>query len=246
MRNRNIIINTGLMALALVGTALAAPIPLNLTGLDKPVSVISPAQAIGTGGSFNARVGNPLLNPGFSTTFWCVDIEYFISPGASSATYDANIILVANTTAQASFVQKGTVNAWEDGNNNYSAQQRYNAAGYLIEMIQANNSGFDPLDIQHAIWRLTDAAPTSNTDASWQTNGAYLAAQSFITSGGSTAKTWATVSGVAGAAGALDPINTRQTFLVEVANAPVPEPGTYALMGGGLLIFAGLRRRRSN
>ncbi len=246
MRNRNIIQNAGLIALALAGSALAAPIPASYLGLGNTVNVVSNATQILTGGSFNAKVGNPTLANAVDALFWCVDLENNISPGQPSAKFGANLILVSDTTSQAINVQKGTTvtpSGWEDGES-FNAQQRYNAAGYLIEKIIAGGSGFSNNDLQRAIWRLTDLAVGSDTanDGVWE-NGAYAAAKTFITSGGQTARTWATVSGVAAVNGTLS-TDRRQTFLVEVN--PVPEPGTYALMGGGLVILALLRRRRTN
>jgi hypothetical protein len=247
MRNRNIIHNAGLIALAFAGSALAAPIPASYLGLGNTVRVVSSATPILSGGSFNAKVGNPTLANGVDALFWCVDLENSISPGQPSATYVANVILVSDTTAQAANVQKGstpTPSGWEDGES-FNAQQRYNASGYLIEMIIAGGSGFSNEELQRAIWRLTDLAGGSNTlnNSTWE-NGAYVSALNFM--GGAsptTARTWATVSGVATLNGNLSPTDRRQTFLVEVA--PVPEPGTYALMGGGLVLLAFLRRRRT-
>lgn len=241
MRNRNIITNAGLIALALVSSALAAPIPLSLTGIPTSVNVVSRAYPIDNGGSFNAFVANPTLNPGFATIFWCVDIENGIDVhDPLTREYDANIVLVSATTAQAQYVRKGNETVWADGQG-YTAQQRYNAAAFLVEMILAGGPGPTDLDAQRAIWRFTDAGG-ANTPAFYQ-NGAYALGQAFLAGANpSTQRTWATVSGAVLANGQLVPSNTRQTFLVEVA--PVPEPGTYALMGGGLLLLAGLRRRR--
>ena len=231
------------MALALVGTALAAPIPISLTGIPTSVNVASRAQQIDNGGSYGAFVANPGLNPGFATTFWCVDIENYIDVNNPlTREYDANIILVSDTATQSNYVRKGNETEWADGQN-YTAQQRYNAAAFLVEMILAVGPGPSDVDAQHAIWRLTDAG-TADTPDGWE-NSAYDAAQVFL--GGlnpTTQRTWATVSGAVLGNGLLAPGNTRQTFLVEVA--PIPEPGTYALMGGGLLILGILRRRRTN
>ena len=239
MRNRNIITNAGLVALTLVSSALAAPITLSYTGTGQTVTVINSVKPILTGGSFNATVGAPSVN----TLFWCVDLENTISPGALSATYPANIILVSDTTANSSLVRKGNEVSWEDGQA-YTAQQRYNGAAYLLEKIIATGSGYSDDMLQRAIWHLTDLAVGNQTDhanALWN-NAAYINAVQFGLNA-PTARTWATVSGVA-PGGVLSPTDTRQTFLVEVA--PIPEPGTYALMGGGLLLLACLRRRRTN
>lgn len=246
MRNRNIIQNAGLVTLLLVGSVMAAPIPASQTGLGQLVAVDSHDLNILNGGAFGARVGDPLLNPGVSTTFWCIDIENFIDAGQASAQYIANVILVGDTTAQASYVRKGTDTAWEDGQS-FTTQQRYTAAAYLVEKIIAGNSGYSNDDLQRAIWRLTDLAVGSETaaDSSWE-NAAYMDAKGFIAANGTTAGTWATVSGVAGANGALSVDDRRQTFLVQVESSTVPEPGTYALMGAGLVLIASLRRRRAN
>lgn len=243
MRTRNIIQNAGLAVVTLLASAFAAPIPVEYLGLGNTVQVTNrslvPAGAV----SFNARVGNPTLANAVDAFFWCVDLENYIDAGASSATYLANLIPVNDTTAQAALVRKGTTTSWED-NQSFTAQQRYSGAAFLVEMMMNGGSGHTNAELQNAIWRLTDAQDAAdNTGLSpyWE-NAAYSAAKTFIQTGGTTQHTWATVSGVVSANGALTS-NTRQTFLVQVDSAPIPEPGTYALIAGGLLLIAGLRRR---
>lgn len=248
MRNRNIVRSTGLLALTFAGSMLATPvsiaIPDSYLGLAHTVNVVSRDYPILSGGSFNALVGDPTLANAVNATFWCVDLENHINPGSSSAIYLANLIPVGQTTAQAQYVQKGIVTAWEDGEA-LNAQQRYTGAGYLIEKILAGSSAYSDVDIVRAIWRLTDTQGGNNTDNSpvWE-NPAYADALNFLSQpNAATEHVWATVSGCVGPNGDLT-CNTRQTFLVEVAQ--VPEPATYAMMGAGLLALGLIGRRKKN
>ena len=243
-----IISNAGFLALALLGAAFASPLPLSLTGNALNVNVERQDYSMDGGGAFIARVAN---NSHFTnsalTTFWCVDNENNVG---LPDTYLANITPLGNWTGGAnSSVRKGTYVLASDWNDHASLTplQRYQAAAWLITQTtyfkgSARNNGEDIL-IQHAIWSLTDLAGVSpDNPHDWQ-NPYYTAATTHITTTGANfgKGSWAVVSGVVDADGHITS-NTRQTFLVQV----VPEPGTYALMGAGLIILACLRRRRTS
>jgi hypothetical protein len=226
----------GLAVLAILVSA--APIPISALGIDKTVTISSRPFPAGSAGGFHAIVD------GFDTTAWCVDNQNFISPGAPSATYQANVIAVgAWAGGQNALVRKGTNISWTDGDD-LTALQRYQGSAWIIEQYTGFPDGPSVDDTanvarQNAIWRLTHmvggggSAPAANAD--------YAAAVAFL-DGGSDPDfgfgRWAVISGLVDTDGDLL-ADTRQTFMVQYT----PEPGTYALMAAGLGLLAGIRRR---
>jgi hypothetical protein len=229
-----------LSAAALSLTVSATPIPLSAIGINKLVNVTGHPYNVSGGGGFSAIVD------GHVTTVWCVDDQNNINPGSSSAIYRANVILIhAWPGGLNALVRKGTVTFpnWGDGDN-LTPLQRYQAAAWLVSQYSGfpngpSNSGAGNTALQNAAWRMTHTgagAPAANAN--------YTAAVNFIDNpmnAGYGFGKWAVISGVVNSAGVLSTSDTRQTFLVQVAT---PEPGTYMMLGAGLIVVALAGRKR--
>lgn len=238
--NKSTLILSSFAAIALSMTAAATPIPLSAVGINKTVNVYAHTYNTSGGGGFSAIVD------GHYTTVWCVDNQNFISPGSGSAIYQANVILInAWPGGLNALVRKGTTAFpnWSDGDD-LTPLQRYQAAAYLVSQYSnfpngPSGNANDAL-LQDAIWRMTHVgggAPASNAK--------YTAAVNFIDNPVNSAygfSKWAVISGTVNSMGVLSGGDTRQTFLVQVQT---PEPGTYAMLGGGLVLIALIGRKRA-
>lgn len=240
------------LSLALSMVAMATPVPFSALGINKTVEVTD--FAFGgpiSGGAFTAVVD------GYLTTVWCVDIQNSIDPGDPSATYTANVTaLDAWIGGINPEVRKGTVTGaanWGDGSD-LTALQRYQAAAYLVQQFDSSPNGPTTPSaanqaIQNAIWHLTYANGVPSSHADPGPNAEYLAAKAFLENPANANfgfGNWAVISGVALPDGTLTS-NGRQTFLVQYIpdRTDVPEPASLAMIGGGLILFASVRLRRT-
>ena len=231
-------------AVILLGLAMslgAAPIGQSAVGLDKEIKILSHPFNVLYGGSFHALVD------GFDTQVWCVDNQNHVYV---PDTYRADIVMLLNWDAtDKSHVRKGTNTTWPALGVSYdtaSAQQRYQAAAWLVSQYSAFPGGSgvansNDQDVQRAIWYLlyqgTSGAPALNHYAKDALDAVFAdPSYGFLK--------WAVISGKSLDGRLLD--DTKQTFLVQLTSGgdtPSPEPGTYALMGAGLIGLALLRRR---
>ncbi len=236
-------------------------------------SPLLPDSALGSGKT--VRITNdrlvPVLNGGRYNGFvdgvdvdlWCVDVERFASRGN---TYTANVIpLLAWTPEQAALVRKGSFSNedfwWDLG---LGPVERYQAAAWLVTQMEAYRSGtpFLPdLHIQQAIWGILDDAENQSislTPLAW--SWMHTAAAFIRQNPGFGLGEWAVISGNAAPDGSFQGWQ-YQSFLArletvrpetrfgelppETPAAENPEPGTFALIGAGLLLGGWAVRRRS-
>lgn len=241
---KNILATLTLLVVAMV--AAAAPIPMSAIGVDQSIVVTNDGRIpIVTGGKFTGTI------EGFAADFWCVDVENFVSPVQS---YQGNVTLLGNwTNGQNALVRKGTAtgSSWvyTGAAPGLTPLQRYQAAAYLISQTLAYQSTQDTdadNDYQLAIWELLDL--TAGGDQVAETAGSIAtrnAAVTYILGNPEYGKgTWAVVSGAVNSAGGFVSPSV-QTFLTRVQPpSQVPEPGTYAMMGAGLVGLAFIARRK--
>lgn len=237
------------LGLLVVAFASAAPLPLSYTGHVVGVEITGHPVDVGGGGIFSGKIYSgynfsTLAGTGsfVLTDLFCVDIDNNL---AGPNPYAGYIVPLGNWTAgDLSHVQKAGA-TFVNQNGTYSTLQRYQAAAYILENYMYNaGSGYTNSQIQSAIWRLLDI-PGSG-DAGVPTAGdlynislAYVASHASFGFG-----QWGVVSGIVNVNGSLEGLPDKQTMLVRLDN-PIPEPGTYALMGAGLLGLALMRRRKA-
>lgn len=239
-----------------MATAMGAPLtlPSSSVGLGEKISITSHPYSLNGGGVFVGTVN------GQSVWFWCVDIDNTVSLPAN---YIGNVVELDNTWTNGNnaYVTKGTKSnssyriAGYTGSNNvfyssFTNEQRYQIAADLISKtnVWTNGSiGTNDQAYQDAAWAILDLIGGSNVTLGSKAAG-YLATavKEVMTSPGKSLMydQFAVVSGSAQANGTLTNCPTYQTFLVGLnPGAEVPEPGTYALFGGGLVGLAMLKRR---
>lgn len=241
-----------------IGSLFASPLlPGSALGTGKTVQITNDRLVLVlNGGRYNGLVD------GVDVDLWCVDVERFASPGN---TYMANVVpLLPWTPDQAALVRKGSFSNedfwWDLG---LGSVERYQAAAWLITQMEAYRSGtpFQPdLHIQQAIWGILDDAESQSislTPLAWSwmhTAAAFVRENPEFGLG-----EWAVISGNAAADGTFQGWQ-YQSFLTRLEavkpearsgalppEAPLtenPEPGTFALIGAGLLLGGWALRRR--
>lgn len=227
------------------------------------------------GGEFAGVITNP-SGATANVAFWCVDDQLFFVPGSSSSFGDIVPVANISATSAAANVDvrygslfsaggSGWTNDLGSGNNNPLA--RYQMAAYLVTQFNPFDTSISNtpqnLAIEEAIWAITNnnigtaqqaghsaiGPNTGNTSVGYWVNQAESNWQSFAAS--PTAQKFAVVSWGALPDGTLlnGPYNTNgamQTFLVELPNAPTPEPGFYGAMALGLSALVLVVNRRKN
>lgn len=249
------------MAASFLAFSLSASplLPASALGAAKTVQITNDRLVLVlNGGRYNGSVD------GFDVDLWCVDVERFASRGN---TYQANVVpLLPWPAEQAALVRKGSYGNedfwWDLG---LGSVERYQAAAWLITQMEAYRSGtaFRPdLHIQQAVWGILDDAEFQSISLTplaraWM----HTAAVVIRENPGFGLGEWAVISGNVAPDGAfqgwgyqtfltrLEAISpaARISALEEAPNETLsPEPGTFALIGAGLLAggIAARRRRR--
>lgn len=241
------------LAVGLAGIVGAGPIGQGNLGIDKQIVVNNHDFFVSGGGGFGALVD------GISTYVYCVDNQNHVLVPDN---YQANIVPLKNWNAtEQGQVRKGTNTAWNDldgllggSYNTMTAQQRYQAATYLVALYSAFPVTGPALatqndkDLQNAAWYLLFQG-TTGANAMSAASQAYAkqALDMVLASPTFGFLNWAVISGVVDRNGNVLDFG-KQTFLVQLSDTPdepTPEPGTYLMLGGGLAGLAVLRRRRA-
>ena len=120
------------------------------------------------------------------------------------------------------------VNTTSDNSKRYHADNptAYLEEAYLYNLI--TQPGADRMDIQHAAWNITDSSYAINA-----------AAQSFV----QLAQENYNSVNTAGFEVLSDVNGRQQEFMIFNPSAAAPEPGSFVMLGGGLLFGLGLIRR---
>ncbi len=253
-----------IVLLALVPACLSAGIllPESALGTGKAVHITNDRLVLVlSGGRYNGLVD------GVDVDLWTVDVERFASPGNR---YTANVVpLLPWNSDQAALVRKGTFSNedfwWDLG---LGPLERYQAAAWLITQMEAYRSGthFQPdIHIQQAIWGILDDAEFQSITLtplaqSWMHTAALVIRENPSFGLGE----WAIISGNAAADGSFvgwqyqtflarlaavsPPAGFGPGFGVDEALPPLaesPEPGTFALIGAGILLGGWALRRRA-
>ncbi|MGJ5818302.1 PEP-CTERM sorting domain-containing protein [Paludibaculum fermentans] len=231
--------------MAAISSVSAAPLPPSVLGTDKSVNIQNESLAVLSGGGFGGTL------EGYSTYFWCVDWENFVAGPPDS--YSANVVALSDWTAtEKNQVQKGNNTNWALNPPVLSSLQRYQVAAYLLTQMatfqnlakQTGAALTADQNLQASIWKVLNIGTPSAASPAVANMSPLNAAISYVQSNPTYGfGTFAVVSGVS-----LNGDLTRtkkQTFLVQIEAAQVPEPGTYALMGLGLGALALIRKRKA-
>ncbi|MBN9662182.1 MAG: PEP-CTERM sorting domain-containing protein [Acidobacteria bacterium] len=231
--------------LAVLSSASAAPLPPSVLGTDKAVVIQNEDLQVLTGGGFGGTLA------GINTYLWCVDWEDYIA-GPPDA-YKANVVALGDwTPAQRAQVQKGNNTNWAVDPPALSALQRYQVAAYLLSQMvtfqtltpQTGATLTADQNLQNSLWKILNLGAPSYPSPMPSNLGPLNAAIAYVQSHPTYGfGSFAVVSGIS-SDGVLGRTK-KQTFLVAIQPASVPEPGTYALMGLGLGALALLRKRKA-
>ncbi len=236
----------------------AAPLlPGSALGKGKTVEITNDRLVLVlNGGRYNGLVD------GFDVDLWCVDVERFASRGNK---YTANVVpLLQWTPEEAALARKGgfaNEDFWWD--LGMGAVQRYQAAAWLATQMEAYRTGgsaYDDLHIQQAMWGILDDREFQSIALTPLAQAWMVTAAAFIRQNpGYGLGEWAVISGNAAPDGTFEGWG-YQTFLARLESvqpwlpsaaaeearetAHSPEPGTFVMIGAGLLAAGWASRRR--
>ena len=211
-----------LLSFALPTLFIAFGVTASATSL---LNITSSNFSAGGGGGFNAT-----LNGGPQFTVFCVD-------ASDTFSYNTNYTVNVNT-----FLGTGVISQTRD--NSLTA---YEQAGFLTSLYNTttgNNTYGGNNEIQFAIWAITgtkacaDATCTADVALATSNYAAFMSNH--------TVTVYTDYRSGCTAAGGLTQSGCMQEFITTAPSTATPEPSSAALLGlgGGLIGFGSLRRRK--
>ena len=216
------------------GAALVNASPLH------QMTVSNQAFNVLGGGRFNGTID------GHHTFFWCVDDQNFVYLPDAFHGYKTQVDDAKGTPTDNDYNTRfeNATFAYTADNSNTNAEFRFRMAAYLVSRYNESLGGGDAYNqaIQSSIWKSTFLTPQNLTTV-YNGTDFFTDAEIYVKNNYNSAlfDHYRIASGFRGSSLADGGSDQVQTFLTAV-----PEPSTYALLGGGLLSMIAMRRRRAN